>query len=55
MAVTAPDQTEIIRMVQLYVDGMREGAGSKLQQAFHPRRGCLEASAAGALTCRLPR
>ena len=36
MAVTATDQTEIVRMVQLYADGMRDGDGSKLQQAFHP-------------------
>jgi hypothetical protein len=36
MAVIAPNQTEIVRMVQLYVDGMRDGDGSKLQQAFHP-------------------
>ncbi|MGH3980829.1 MAG: nuclear transport factor 2 family protein [Pseudonocardiaceae bacterium] len=36
MAATVPDQTEIVGMVELYVDGMRDGDGSKLQQAFHP-------------------
>jgi hypothetical protein len=36
MAVTALDQTEIVRTVQLYIDGMRDGDGSKLKQAFHP-------------------
>ncbi|MGH3549691.1 MAG: nuclear transport factor 2 family protein [Pseudonocardiaceae bacterium] len=36
MAVTAPTQTEIVRAVQLYTDGMRDGDGTKLKQAFHP-------------------
>jgi Putative lumazine-binding len=36
MAVTGSDQVEITRTVDLYVEGMRNGDGAKLREAFHP-------------------
>ena len=36
MAVTGSEQEEITRTVDLYVEGMREGDGAKLREAFHP-------------------
>jgi Putative lumazine-binding len=36
MAVTGSDQAEITRTVDLYVEGMRNGDGAKLREAFHP-------------------
>ncbi len=36
MAVTAPEQTAISEVVQLYIDGSRDGDADKLRRAFHP-------------------
>lgn len=36
MAVTGSEEEEITRTVDLYVEGMREGDGAKLREAFHP-------------------
>jgi hypothetical protein len=36
MAVTAPEQTAITEVVQLYIDGSRTGDADKLRRAFHP-------------------
>ena len=35
MAVTGSEQAEITRTVDLYVEGMRNGDGAKLREAFH--------------------
>jgi hypothetical protein len=35
MAATAPDHDEIVRVVQLYVDGVSESSVAKLEEAFH--------------------
>jgi hypothetical protein len=35
MAVTGLEQAEITRAVDLYVEGMRNGDGAKLREAFH--------------------
>jgi hypothetical protein len=32
----APDSDEIIRVVQLYIDGFNQADGVKLREAFHP-------------------
>jgi hypothetical protein len=37
MAVTSSEQAEITRTVDLYVEGMRDGDGAKLREAFHPQ------------------
>ena len=37
MAETASEQAEITRTVDLYVEGMRNGDGAKLREAFHPQ------------------
>ena len=37
MTETATEQTEIIRTVDLYVEGVRTGDGAKLREAFHPQ------------------
>jgi hypothetical protein len=37
MAVTGSQQTEITRTVDLYVEGVRNGDGAKLREAFHPQ------------------
>jgi hypothetical protein len=34
--VVAPDTTEIEQVVQLYIDGARDGDAAKLRAAFHP-------------------
>jgi hypothetical protein len=36
MATTGSEQREITRTVDLYVDGVRDGDGAKLREAFHP-------------------
>jgi hypothetical protein len=36
MTETTPDRDEIIRIVQLYVDGFNDGDIEKFQAAFHP-------------------
>ena len=36
MAVSAPEQTAITEVVQLYIDGSRTGDADKLRRAFHP-------------------
>ena len=36
MAPTGSQQAEITRTVDLYVEGMRNGDGAKLREAFHP-------------------
>jgi hypothetical protein len=36
MAVSAPEQSAITEVVQLYIDGSRVGDSDKLRQAFHP-------------------
>jgi hypothetical protein len=36
MAVSAPEQSAITEVVQLYIDGSRAGDSDKLRQAFHP-------------------
>ena len=35
MAVTGSEQAEITQTVDLYVEGMRNGDGAKLREAFH--------------------
>jgi hypothetical protein len=37
MAETASEQAEITRTVDLYVEGVRNGDGAKLREAFHPQ------------------
>jgi putative lumazine-binding protein len=37
MAVTDSAKAEITRAVGLYVEGMRDGDGAKLREAFHPQ------------------
>jgi hypothetical protein len=37
MPVTGSEQAEITRAVDLYVEGMRNGDGTKLRDAFHPQ------------------
>ena len=37
MAVTGSERTEITRTIDLYVEGMRNGDGAKLREAFHPQ------------------
>jgi hypothetical protein len=37
MAVTASEKAEITRTVDLYVEGMRNGDGAMLREAFHPQ------------------
>ena len=37
MAVTGSEEAEITRTVDLYVEGMRNGDGAKLREAFHPQ------------------
>jgi hypothetical protein len=37
MAVTGSQQEEITRTVDLYVEGVRNGDGAKLREAFHPQ------------------
>ena len=37
MAITSSEQAEITRTVDLYVEGMRNGDGAKLREAFHPQ------------------
>ncbi len=37
MALTGTEQAEITRTVDLYVEGMRNGDGAKLREAFHPQ------------------
>ena len=37
MSVTGSERAEITRAVDLYADGMRNGDGSKLREAFHPQ------------------
>jgi hypothetical protein len=37
MAATSSEQAEITRTVDLYVEGMRNGDGAKLREAFHPQ------------------
>src|SRR5436189_5858896 len=37
MAVTGSDTAQITHAVDLYVEGMREGDGAKLTEAFHPQ------------------
>ena len=37
MAITSSEQAEITRTVDLYVEGMRNGDGTKLREAFHPQ------------------
>jgi hypothetical protein len=36
MAVSAPEQSAITEVVQLYIDGSRDGDADKLRRAFHP-------------------
>jgi hypothetical protein len=36
MATTGSEQAEITRTVDLYVEGVRDGDGAKLREAFHP-------------------
>ena len=36
MAVSATEQSAITEVVQLYIDGSREGDADKLRRAFHP-------------------
>jgi hypothetical protein len=36
MAVSAPEQSAITEVVQLYIDGSRLGDADKLRRAFHP-------------------
>jgi hypothetical protein len=36
MATTGSEQGEITRAVDLYVEGVRDGDGAKLREAFHP-------------------
>jgi hypothetical protein len=36
MSVTGPDTANITRTVDLYVEGVRDGDGAKLSEAFHP-------------------
>ena len=36
MATTGSEQREITRTVDLYIDGVRDGDGAKLREAFHP-------------------
>ena len=33
---TAPDRDEIVRVVQLYIDGFNDGDIAKFREAFHP-------------------
>ncbi|MBA2365821.1 MAG: nuclear transport factor 2 family protein [Actinobacteria bacterium] len=37
MVVTETEQAEITRAVDLYIEGMRNGDGAKLREAFHPQ------------------
>src|SRR6266540_4542527 len=37
MAVTGSDTAQITHAVDLYVEGMRDGDGAKLSEAFHPQ------------------
>jgi hypothetical protein len=37
MSVTGSEQAEITRTVDLYVEGVRDGDGAKLREAFHPQ------------------
>jgi hypothetical protein len=37
MATTGTEQAEITRVVDLYVDGVRDGDAAKLREAFHPQ------------------
>jgi hypothetical protein len=37
MAVTGSEKAEITRTVDLYVEGMRNGDGATLREAFHPQ------------------
>jgi hypothetical protein len=37
MAVTSSEKARITRTVDLYVEGMRNGDGAKLREAFHPQ------------------
>jgi Putative lumazine-binding len=36
MAVSAPEHSAITEVVQLYIDGSRDGDAQKLRRAFHP-------------------
>ena len=36
MSVTGSEKAEITRTVDLYVEGVRNGDGAKLREAFHP-------------------
>jgi hypothetical protein len=36
MAVSAPERSAITEVVQLYIDGSRDGDADKLRRAFHP-------------------
>lgn len=36
MSTVAPETTEIEQVVQMYIDGAREGDAAKLRAAFHP-------------------
>ena len=36
MTVSAPEQGAITEVVQLYIDGSRDGDAGKLRRAFHP-------------------
>jgi len=37
MSVTGSEKAEITRTVDLYVEGVRNGDGAKLREAFHPQ------------------
>jgi hypothetical protein len=37
MATTRTEQAEITRVVNLYVEGVRDGDAAKLREAFHPQ------------------
>ena len=37
MAVTGSEKAEITRTIDLYVEGVRDGDGAKLREAFHPQ------------------
>jgi hypothetical protein len=37
MAVTGSEKAEITRTVDLYVEGVRNGDGARLREAFHPQ------------------
>ena len=44
-ATTAPDRDQIVRVVQLYIDGFNDGDIAKFREAFHLTRASLTPTA----------